>query len=922
MNNNTTKTRIQWQIILLAGIILIGIRASAQNVFRPPSEAKTLEDVSRAFGEWAAGRDLSKTKGWKQFKRFEWWAQSRTDAKGKLSFPEGYDQMRKDFVQSHQFKQNGNGNWTPVGPLTGPLNSTDPTRGHGVGRLNCVAFHPQNSNIMWVGASNGGVWKTLNGGNSWFPVGDELPVLRVSDIAVDPTNPDRLYVATGDADGSFSDYLYYGFKDYTALGAGIFKSEDGGNTWQQTNWQSAQVGKLVRRIVAQPNNRLLACSLDGIYRSSDGGQTWQNTLPNNAVWDLKVSSDNPNLCFASTINAPLADTASIWKSTNGGLNWNRVSSLPPSFFSNLNNCDLAIAPGHPNIIYILAANTAGGFKGCYRSLDTGATWVLQSSGPNIMGWFDGGTLWQDDTKSGQGQYDLTIAVDPLNPNRIFAGGVNHWGSNDGGKTWSLMSFWLEYFGTAPHADHHMGRFQPGTNKYFLCTDGGITTTDSLIIDPIAVKAIFDSCQTPCYTFPTPWKHLYNGLAHTEFYRVGISQTDSGIVTGGAQDNGTYKYMSANGWISVNGGDGFETAINSQDPSILYSSVYYGIIFRSDDGGNNFKVINKKVTDTIGDAGDWLTPYHLHPTNQNIVFAGHQNLWKSEDKGDTWHTISAFTDTLVFIGQVLQYTAEFDIYPGAPDNILLIRKKQFYKPSALKKTTDGGVSWTDVSLGLPDSLYMNDVAYGKNVQTAWVVFGSFENGKKVYKTSDGGATWENISFNLPNMPVNTVAVDNNGLTSVIYVGTDLGVWYLADGSGTWQLYSNNLPPVIVSELEIQQSSQSLYASTYGRGIWRVDLTDIPTVGLASSKAAEDKASVKVSPSVNSGNFTLTLSGHSSSNCQLSIIDGMGRQVFQESLQLSSAELTRNYSLSNLNDGVYYLLLSNGKRSKSAKFFVQH
>ncbi len=923
-------------LVQIITITLIGFKLNAQNGFHLQSKPHSLREASLAFNRWAQGRDLSKTKGWKQFKRFEWWAESRVNGQGNFSFPENHQRTIQELSANRQFNTRGNNNWIPVGPLNSLTPATTPEGGHGVGRINCVAFHPTNPAIYWVGTSNGGVWKTVNDGYAWFPVGDDLPVLRVSDLAVNPQKPDQIFMATGDADGSFDEYMTPSVKNtlerYSGFGAGIYKSEDGGLSWSATNWQPESDFGIVRRILCLPKNKIIAAGLDGIWKSNDGGSSWQKTLPN-SCWDIKVADGNENLLFASSLNdVRTKDSLGIWVSNNSGGTWTRA--VMPAEFATvlLSRVELATAPNHPNVVYALATSFLGGFAGLFASTDAGLNWELRSASPNVMGWFDGGNLIpdKDDSVSGQGSYDITLCVDPRDSARIFVGGVNHWGSSDGGKTWSILSFWLPVFGDEqPHADHHMGRFQPLTNRYFVCTDGGLTRADTLILDTTAVQAVFTCNADPksCYAFPTPWKNLYNGIANTEFYRFGIGKANTGVVVGGAQDNGSFLYQPSSGWLSVNGGDGFEAIVDPRNSKTIYTSVYNGTIFKSEDGGYTQSVINKSVTDSLegNDVGDWLTPYHLHPSKPDVIFAGHHNLWKSEDQGRSWKKISAFTDsTILEAGDIklnlgIQFVREFDICPSAPEHILLVRKKYLLDPAKVMKTTDGGQTWLNVTQGLPDSIFINDVAYGRNPQTAWVVFGAYTEGQKIYQTRDGGTSWNNISFNLPNLPVNTIAVDYQAGGTVVYIGTDLGVWYLREGSRTWEQYNNNLPNVIVSELEIHPGDRELYAATYGRGIWRADLVDQFLVKTKEATAFE-KATLQVLPTANDGNFTLKMEGLPLQQNELFVYDALGRQVFSVPLSGENTAYQRSFHLSHLHAGIYYAVIRNGHATKSAKFLI--
>ncbi|MBL4592322.1 MAG: T9SS type A sorting domain-containing protein [Flavobacteriales bacterium] len=759
-------------IILTLILLMVGNITQAQEYVRLMEEQNAnFYDIQNAFYDHWDGKTYEKGKGWKQFKRWEWFMEPRVYPTGRIINPSlAYEEAMKfknKYTPPKGLTNNKTANWTPIGPSSWNSIGWNP----GIGRVNAITVDPNNSSIIYVGAPAGGCWKTTNGGSTWTPLTDNLSSLGVSGIAIDPNNSNIVYIATGDGDGN------------DTYSIGVMKSTDGGTTWNSTglNWNTTQT-RVMRKIIIDPSNSnvLFVATSTGLFKTSDAGANWTSVL-SGSIRDVEFNPDNSNTVFACTQNL-------FYKSTNGGnLNTytNITTGLPAGGL--IGRLSIAVTPNDTNYIYILASDdNDASFYGLYRSTNGGDIFSLRTNTPNVFGYNTNGG-----DSGGQSWYDMALAVSPTNKNEVYTGGINVWKSTNGGLSLTALSQWnwptggYEYV----HADIHTIDFYG--NNLFVGSDGGI------------FKSI-NSGNT--------FTDITSGIQHSQFYRLGTSATDAGIIMAGAQDNGC-TLLKNGSWTHVTGGDGMECIVDYSNPNIMYSTSQYGTIYKSTNGGNSFS----GITGSITGSGAWVAPYTLDPVNPNTIYLGYEDVWKSTNGGNSWNTISNFPSSIDLKSLVVAPSNNNVIY-AATNNIIY-------------STTNGGGNWTDITAGLPNNVITYITVHNLNPSVLWVSLSGFISGDKVYKSIDGGSNWINVSGNLPNLPINCVVFEN-GTNNGIYVGTDIGVYYKNDDLIQWQSYMTGLPNVIVNELEIHYGSGKIRSATFGRGVWESDLFTTTTPPIAN------------------------------------------------------------------------------------------
>ncbi|QQS35604.1 MAG: T9SS type A sorting domain-containing protein [Ignavibacteriales bacterium] len=740
----------------------------------------------------------SKMPGWKLYKRWEYfWEQRVNQSSGEFPSTNSVIEYEK-YLQSnnHLNKTMYDESWTNLG-----TNSS--TGGYaGIGRINCIAFHPTDVNTFWVGSPSGGIWRTTNGGTSWTILNDNQLVLGVSDIVIpgDYATSNTIYIATGDRDGG-SMWSLSGGQNADNVSIGVLKSTDGGTTWSTTGLSyTKNLGKIIYRLLIHPSNNsiLFASTSDGIYKSTNGGTDWVSKSLNRWI-DMEFKPGDPTVIYASSYGYT---STYINRSTDSGENWSFSSIATDG-----RRGEIAVTPADPSVVYLLSANSGGGVYGVYKSTNSGASFTVVNAGSpaGMLGYYTDGS----GGSGGQGSYDWCIAVSPTNANTVFIGGITTWKSTNGGTTFTANTNWTSYSGynisgvPVTHADKHCLVYQ-NSSVLFEGNDGGIYKTTNGGIS---------------------WIDLSDGLIISQIYRIGVSQTSQTTVLTGLQDNGTKLYNS--GWTDVKGGDGMECIVDPTNSNYMYATYVRGQITRSINGFTNW-VTEVDISANIPGGqpqGAWVTPYVMDKNSSTTLFAGYDRIWKTTNRGDSWTSAS----------QVLSSSDKLRSLAIAPSNSNVLYTAD--RTNMWKTTNGGSTNWTAVTIPTT-SLYVTYIAVKEDdPNTVWITYGGYSDGIKVYESTNGGTSWTNISTGLPNLPVMCI-VHYKAATNrnVLFVGTDVGV-YVKDGSNNWASFNNGLPNVVVTELDIYYGgvTNKLRAGTYGRGLWETNIDATLPVELSSFTA---------------------------------------------------------------------------------------
>ncbi len=894
-------------LILTLVFLLSTLNSNAQNFIKKTEGVPlTLTEMQRQFEIWRSNTDLLNAKHWKYYKRWENDMQFKTDGSGELSDPSIFINEAVKFSNSKNFKsetpQFSLTAWTPTGPYNLPENLTGYMQ-NGIGRINCIAFHPTIASTYYAGVAQGGVWKTTNNGLSWTPLTDNLPIDRISDIAIDPTNPDNMYISVCDFEYIDVSLKLDARKRNTHYGLGVYKTTDGGLNWTPTGLSFQLTdgdASLIRKVIVNSTdgNQLVACGVTGMYTSFDAGSTWNKTM-DSLFWDLVQDPINPNTLYASTgwLATSEIGNAAIYKSFDFGQTWTMLPTGIPSS-GLVQRLKIAIAPSDNNYIYISAVDAFDGSYGIYKSIDAGSSWNFIDPGVNMLEGNNGSNT------GGQGTYDLGFTVNRTNKDIVYIGGVNIWESTDGANTFNPVSHWTLYYGPTLHGDIHFIESNPLSSDLFVCSDGGLYKTNQII------SQTWDDA-TNGTIWPTSWDIISDGMNISSFYRISSSKNTSGRLAAGAQDNATF-YFDGTGWTTLFGGDGMDNYLNPLDDNNVIGSAQYGSFMISQDNG----VSSISSTPNVNsETGEWTTPIVADYNQPGTIYIGFQNISKSNDNGETWETLSPFPSNGNNENEISSIAVS-----NSNSNVLYATRRiryEFNSPSTMFTTTNGGSTWSNITAGLPDSLYFTSSEVSQtDPNTAYVTLAGFEANQKIYKTTNGGTSWQNISYNLPNIPVN--CVKTTPTSNQIIIATDLGIYQLNTTTNTWINISAGLPNVIISDIEFNPSLDKIYISTFGRGIWENTLSNLSIYSTNNLKESDlNYASFELYPTINNGNFTIHLTDENDINksVELEIIDINGQLVYKSKL---SGKTDYIQSL-NLKSGMYFAKIK-GEKVKAVKRFI--
>ncbi len=739
------------------------------------------------------------------------------------------------------------------------------------GRIISIAFHPTDTNIIYAGAAGGGLWKSINYGKNWTPLTDFLPSLAIGAIAINPKNPNKILIATGEGYSLGSEFTY---------GCGVLVSKDAGQTFSTTViTTSLSQGFSGMDIIwsRKDTNKVCIATSFGVYFSNDGGVSYTyvlNRMPARMIADPK----RPDTLYLAARYYNSTFPGGLYRSFNAGQSWTLTGTgLPiPNDFG---YASLTVHPVYTNMLFAniskSSPNGLGPMHGLYKSINYGVSWTQIPTNVDLHCYpVPSQTICQ-------GWFANTILVSPSDTNTLFAGGTRFWKSVNGGSVWKLSD--TTATGTAAiHADHHQTLYHPLSGHLFDCNDGGINYTK-------------DGGGN--------WTSLSDGLITHQFYKVAFAETNPNLVIGGTQDVGFFTSnmpQSLTSWTNTFNGDAFGCAIDYTNANIWYAHGFMTYLrIKTVNAGLNWAFINSGTSS----ADQWRMPITMHPSNpQTLLTSDYFNMYKTVNGGTSW-TVSHSA------GDVGAYA--FDkINP----NIVYASQRN---ASLVYRSGDGASSWTALSAS-PGATITNLATDPSQINVVYATIGTYTN-SRVLKSINAGNNWIDITNNLPKVPANCVVVDPFD-SQIIYVGTDLGVWVTQDGGTTWSDFNNSsLPYVVVEDIHYYKPDSTIRVGTYGRGYWKVKALPTTFANIKKHEQSKIELFVYPNPSSHSDNITLKIISRANENAKVKITNSIGQVLSLQTIKLTVGSNEINVVRAQ-SAGVYFISVTVGKETKNIKFII--
>lgn len=783
--------------------------------------------------------------------------------------PDDFKQKIKARLENEQIQKSAlmKAGATPVWQLIGPSNTG--------GRIVDIEMPRNSTSIIYAAAASGGIFKSNDFGATWSPIFDASVSLSMGDIEIDPNNDNTIYAGTGEPNTGGGSITYDG--------NGVYKSTDAGNTW--TNIGLKNVGTIGKVNVAKTNSSIIYVAAvgnifqkstnKGLYRSTNGGSTWTKVLfvsDSTSINDVAINPSNSNIVYACAwerISRPTGRvyggvTSNVYKSTDGGNTWAKLLADD----ANRGKMTIDIPPTNPNIAYISVANKNGTFNTIYKYDGTTFTTIKTGvSGATTYTWWFGG-----------------ITCSPKTDKVVYYSDFTLYRTTDGGGRWNGVA-------GSSHVDHHCVYINPvDTNIVVIGNDGGVYTSTNRLANITWAK-----------------------IPDAQVYDFDVNKADETFVSAGFQDNNFAHTSTQNisTWQAYGGGDGVEVRVDPTDKTETYSSQYLGISLGTAGIG-------------ASDRTNWRCPIRLDPVNPKIRYTGTNKVYKYNPSTASWTALSGdLTNgavatnpnygTITALG-IAPSNNQY-IYSGADDGSVYVTK-------------NGGGSWAKITTGLPAFWVTFIKVDDANPEIAYIGFSGYRYGTNdafLYKTTNAGASWTRINNDLPPVALNdfVISPDNK---KILAVATDIGVYYTVNGGTNWQPLGVGMPVVIVSALYYAPVSKTLYASTYGRSIYKVKVgtnfsllnPDVYSKELSAVSKQASAMSIKISPNPASDFIKVDLF-FNSKNKLLNIYNSSGNKVYTENISAGIAQKT--ISVSRLQAGVYTVECISDNDKYTAKFVKQ-
>lgn len=749
------------------------------------------------------------------------------------AFSDALGQVRQ--MRSNQKK--GDAVWN----FAGPLNMG--------GRLSALEVHPSQPEVIFAGAASGGVFRTLDAGVSWLPVMDDAHVLSIGDIAVAPSNPQIVYVGTGEANAGGGSLAYDGY--------GIYRSDDGGDNWQHLGLTaSGSIGRIAvhptdpQTVYVAAMGRLFANNSErGLYKTNDGGQNWEQVLfvnDSTGAVDVLVHPLNPETVFAVTwerVRRPHRRSyggqgCGIYKSVDGGENWTQLQlGLPLG--QNVGRIGISLCESVPETMYAIYADRTGYFDGLFKSVNGGNSWTRTNDGAlggmySSFGWWFG-----------------RLYTDPVHPNTVYALGLDMFKSTDGGNSWFMTT-------SGVHVDQHDLVILPqNPNILYLGNDGGLYTSAN---------------------GGASWTHN-KLLPVTQFYTCELDEQQPHRLYGGAQDLGTLRTLTGqfSDWYTIYGGDGFRVLVDPTDNNFVYAEYQYGGFARSVNGGLSFSQALNGINSN--DRKNWHTPVVFNPLNPKSLYLGANRLYKTTQRATYWQAISSDLTKGAGGGNLVYGTISCIEVNKSDTNVVYVGTDD----GKVWVTLNEGSQWTDISAGLPNRWVTSLSSRPENPAIVYVGLSGYRYDSyipHILKSENHGQSWTDIGTGLPEVPVNKLLADPL-YDGVLYAATDFGMYYTTNDGQDWNVMGSGLPNVPITDLRLYEPERKLLCATYGRSMYTINLDELTGFRENNQRLTTELKAYYVP---GNGGFTLSLETQNPGNVLLTLTELSGKTLAKQHVEV--------------------------------------
>ncbi|MFY0606800.1 MAG: glycosyl hydrolase [Cyclobacteriaceae bacterium] len=684
------------------------------------------------------------------------------------------------------------------------------------GRISDIAIHPDQPSTWYVAAGSGNLWKTTNRGTTWTPIFDDQASYSIGTVAIDPSNPNTVWVGTGENVSG----------RHVGWGDGIYKSKNGGKTWENMGLKKSEhIGKI---LIDPRNSDIIYVAAEGplwskggergLYKSKDGGVSWSAVLAVDGytgVTDIEFDPSNPDVIYAATYQrfrrtwALMAGgpNSGIYKSSDQGSTWNEITVGLPQ--GDKGKIGLAVTPADPNLVYA-TIEASDDEKGFYKSVDKGESWQKQNS------YISGGT---------GPHYYQELEASPQNPQLVYQMDVFLHVTKDGGKTIDYLTS-----GRTKHSDNHALWIDPNDDLHLIAgTDGGLYET-------------YDQGKT--------WMQFRN-LPIAQFYKLGLDNSLPFYnVVGGAQDLGTLigpsRTTNVEGvrnrdWYVPLGADGYGSVYDWKDNNTAYMMWQEGSLARLNvSTGEVITIKPQPVNSDIPERWNWDSPLLVSPHNNERIYYGSQRLWKSDNKGDSWDAVSGDLTTntnryeLSLMDRVWSVDDLYDAYAMSKYATLTtiaespVTEDLLYTGSddgLVHVSEDGGQNWRKSNLSIPSRSFINDLeASPHDANTVFAVVDAHKLGDYapyIFMSSDKGKSWKSISSDLPMGTIVWAIKQDHEVADLLFIGTEFGIYFSYNKGTNWVKLKSGVPTIPFRDIALHPRDNDLVGASFGRGFFVLD-----------------------------------------------------------------------------------------------------